>query len=68
MHIAIQEKLLSVREAAAFLGLKPSTVYKYRLYGAVPYVKIGARVLFDPERLRQWIAEHSHEPTVKAIP
>ena len=62
------EKLLSVKEAADFLGLKVATVYKYRMIGAVPYIKIGTRVLFDPERLRKWIDERSHEPTLTAIP
>jgi excisionase family DNA binding protein len=63
----MESRLLSIREAATFLGLQPATLYKYRMVGAVPYVKIGTRVLFDPERLRRWIAEHSHEPADKGI-
>jgi len=62
----MSDKLLSVREAADYLGLKVSTLYKYKLCGTVPFVKLGSRLLFDPEKLRRWIEQHSYEPTRKS--
>ena len=57
-----EQKLMSVDEAAARLGLRPSTVRKYVLIQHIPFVKIGSRVLFSPDRLDRWVAEHSREP------
>jgi excisionase family DNA binding protein len=44
-------KLLSIEEAATLLGLKSVTIYKYRLQGTIPYIKLGSRVIFDPDEL-----------------
>ena len=59
-------KLLSVSEAAQYLGIKKTTVYKYVIGKRIPHVKIGTRVLFDALRLEAWVKEHSHEPESKA--
>jgi predicted DNA-binding transcriptional regulator AlpA len=45
-------RLLSVREAADYLGVSKSWLDKQRLVGGfVPYVKIGRRVAYDPADL-----------------
>ena len=49
--------LLSVREAADFLGLKPVTIYKYINSRSIPFIKIGRRVLFEPEDLESWLKD-----------
>jgi excisionase family DNA binding protein len=54
--------LLSIAEAADFLGIKKSTVYKYTRLRTIPHVRLGARILFDPERLDAWVRENSQEP------
>ena len=56
------DKLLSIKDASDLLGLKCSTLYKYICAKKIPYVKLGMRVLFDPEKLRSWISDHSVEP------
>jgi excisionase family DNA binding protein len=44
--------LLSVREAAEYLGVSKSWLDKQRLVGGfVPYVKMGRRVAYDPADL-----------------
>ena len=53
------ERLVSVREMASILGLRPSTLYKYVSRRKIPYKKIGERVLFDPTEIRVWIDQHS---------
>jgi len=64
------EKLLSVSEASAVLGLTVQTVYAYVSRGVLPHVKTspgrGGRTLFSPAALEKWIAEHSVEPVGKA--
>ena len=57
-----ETKLLSIGEAAKRLGLKKATVYKYVGLRAVPFVKLGSRVLFDPIRLDAWVKAHAVEP------
>lgn len=56
------ENLLSLKDASSFLGLRPAMLYKYVCKRTIPFIKLGARVLFDPSRLSAWVAEHSHEP------
>ena len=64
--MATDRKLISVDEAAERLGLKASTIRKYVLMQHIPFVKLGARVLFDPDRLDRWVAEHAREPVGSA--
>lgn len=53
------EKLFSVSDVADFLGIKKSTVYKFVMKQKIPYVKIGARLLFDQARIEAWVREQS---------
>lgn len=55
-------KLLSTKEAAEFLGLKLPTLYKYSSQKSIPFVKIGTRVLFDPDDLNAWIEKKKIKP------
>lgn len=49
-------KLLNVNEAADRLGVSVSYLNKLRLSGGGPaFVKIGARVAYDPADLSSWI-------------
>lgn len=58
------EALLSIEEVARRLDLSVSTIYKLVSAKKINYVKIGSRVLFDPEKIRAWIEEHSVAPLV----
>ena len=62
------EHLLNVQEAAQLLGLRPPTLYKMVCLRRIPYVKLGRRLLFNPEKLRQWVHENSREPALHIIP
>lgn len=65
-------ELLDVKEAAAMLRLKVSTVRAWILARKLPYVKLGGRVLFRREDLEAFIAaslvpaKHDHEPRMAA--
>jgi excisionase family DNA binding protein len=50
------QKPLSITEAAEFLGLKPSYLYKLIHLGRIPHYKpIGKRVFFKREELEAFI-------------
>jgi len=60
---------LSTPEAAAYIGLGESTLNKSRVTKSVgstpapPYIKLGARVLYDPADLDQWLAQNKRRST-----
>ena len=55
-------KLLSIRELADLLGLAEITVRKFCCAKKIPYIKLGGRVLFDPEKISAWIETQSIKP------
>lgn len=48
--------LLSMQDAAAYLGVKRWTIWKLRVTRELAYVPIGGRALFDPVDLRELVA------------
>lgn len=53
----MSDKLLNTAEAAERLGVSISYLNKRRLTGGGPvFVKIGARVVYDPSDLTAWVA------------
>ena len=54
-------RLLTVSEAADFLGLSKSTLYKRTCARAIPFYKLGSRVLFEEDALVAWTRMH-HVP------
>jgi excisionase family DNA binding protein len=56
------EKLLSVHEAAALLGLSPRTVYNLVARDQIPVQRVRRRVMFRPSALDRWLDEQAkHE-------
>ena len=53
------EKLLSVKELAALLGLSPHTLYRLSARHLIPVQRIRRRVLFVPSHVEEWLA---HQP------
>ena len=65
----MNEKLFSVKEAAAYLGTAPSTLYEKTLQGKIPFIRLwsGRRkgaIRFSEEILR----EHIRKNTVPVSP
>ena len=51
-------KYLSTRNAAAYLGLSPRTLDRYRVSGEGPdFYRFGGRILYRQTDLEQWAAE-----------
>ncbi len=57
-------RLLTVDEAAQFLGLARNTVYINTRAGLIPHFKVGAAVRFDLDDLRAWLEENRRGPKV----
>jgi excisionase family DNA binding protein len=53
------ERLLTVVEAAKFLGVKSSTLYTWAHRGQIPVQKVGRALRFSPEALGEWLARQA---------
>lgn len=47
-------QLLTDKEVAKMLGLKPATIKHWVSRRAIPYMKIGGRVRFTQDMIEQW--------------
>lgn len=52
------KKLFTIREAAQYTGLSPSTLYSWVWQKKIPYVKLGKAVRFDVADLDKFIELH----------
>lgn len=50
------EALWNVRRTAAFLGVHPKTVHRWRRSHGLPCVVIGSRVRFRPSDVTKWVS------------
>jgi len=57
----VGKRLLNVREAAQYLGLKVDTVYKKVRLRELPFVKVGRALRFDLKALELYIEQHTVE-------
>lgn len=54
---------LSVKEAAAIIGIHPNTLYECAATGEIPALKIRGKWIFDADTLRAWKAEEQARQT-----
>lgn len=47
--------LLKAEDVARLLQIKTKTVYKLASEGAIPRVKVGNAVRFDPDEIEKWM-------------
>jgi predicted DNA-binding transcriptional regulator AlpA len=74
METQSQPKLiLSLREAADLLGLRPSQLYEHTRARArarqripLPHLRLGKRLAFRRESLERWIAQLESETGVRS--
>ncbi len=50
-----EKRLISVEDAARYLGVQKSTIYSWAWRRKIPSVKMGRRLLFDQEDLDRMI-------------
>jgi excisionase family DNA binding protein len=51
-----EQRLFSIEEAAAYLGISPRSVRTFIASSQLPAIRLGRRVLLDKEQLDKWIA------------
>ena len=60
--------ILNTQQAADYVGLSPSTMAKLRLSGDGPvFIKMGARVVYQPPSLDEWLAQRRRTSTSEAV-
>ena len=62
------EKLLTETETSDLTGLAPSTLRKGRMnpqFG-LPFVRIGRKIMYQPEKVRAFVEAHVSTSTAKA--
>jgi len=64
----LTDRLLTVTELSEVIRLSVGTIRHWVAGGKIPVVRFGSRVLFRPEEIEAWIAEHSDKPVGKARP
>ena len=55
------DPLLTVPQAAAYLAVKPATVYQWVWKRRIPFLKAGAGVRFRRADLDAWLARRSRK-------
>lgn len=57
----VGKRLLTVKEAAQYLGLAEDTVYRKARMRELPYVKVGRALRFDVKALESYIDRNTIE-------
>jgi predicted DNA-binding transcriptional regulator AlpA len=50
-------KLLNIREVQEALGVSRAGMYQLRRVHALPYIKLGGRLRFEPEAIAKHVAD-----------
>jgi len=60
----VNDRLLTTREVAKFLGLSPETVLRRYRAGELPAIRLGSNVLrFRESELEAWLDARTDRPT-----
>ncbi|HET9475967.1 MAG TPA: helix-turn-helix domain-containing protein [Dehalococcoidia bacterium] len=51
-------KVLTVKEAAELLKVKPQWVYAMLREGGLPFIRLGRQIRIDEDSLEKWLVEH----------
>jgi len=51
-------KILTVKETADALRVKPQRVYRMMRNDGLPYIRLGRQVRVDEDSLKTWLAAH----------
>lgn len=54
------EKILDIQETASYLHISISTLYRWVHYRKIEYIKIGSKVLFSENYLKEFIKSNTN--------
>ncbi len=58
----VMNRLIGIKEAARWLSVTESTLYKWVSQGKIGHKKIGRLVKFDPVEVQEWIQAQTVMP------
>lgn len=61
------ERMMTVKEVAAYLKLNPITVYRYAAQGKIPGFKVGSSWRFKKEILDEWVVNEAKRYTASPV-
>jgi excisionase family DNA binding protein len=61
------QRLMSVKEAAAYTGLSPHTIYTMVSQKRIPFIKVGRLVKFEQAMIDAWLKEHTVMPIPRKV-
>lgn len=53
-----ERKYMNLEEVKDFLGVNHQTVYNFRRFFGLPYIKIGTTVRYDRDAIIEWMNQH----------
>ena len=53
------KKYLNVKELSRLTRLKQSTIYQWAGQGKIPHIRLGKKILFDPDEINKWIDKNA---------
>jgi excisionase family DNA binding protein len=56
------DRLMTDREAAEYLRIKPRQLYTWRVNGLVPFIRIGRTLRYRKSAVDAALAKHTHAP------
>ena len=69
----VHKYALTTKDAARYLGISESVLRQSRMNGprsghipTPPYVRVGTKILYLPEDLKQWLVAHRVDPISRA--
>jgi excisionase family DNA binding protein len=57
----MEKRLLSIVEAAEWLGISQSYLYKLVESEEIPHIRFGRAIRFDIKELEEWLKEDSED-------
>ena len=67
MFEKIEKNMLTTEELAAYLGLRPQSIYKMRMLGRGPdFTKIGRLVKYPRQAVLEWLERNTRHTTATA--
>ncbi len=57
--ITVEKRILTSQEAAEYLGISRNLLYQLIKYNNLPYNKPKRKMLFDKDKLDEWISSNS---------
>ena len=61
-HAKVPHDLMTVREVAKYLRVKPSTIYEWAKDGKIPAAKVGRLWRFHREEIDAWVRSGGGNP------